>query len=118
MFTKQTKKRVYDCLEICEHGRSCRRCCFEWVEADSETETGFGFLRVEEFSKPVSLHRLCWMLHYEILLPSQIPLYHTICHNSACCNPHHISLTKSKKQREVEHCLRYIFQNIKFFLES
>jgi hypothetical protein len=88
-------ERFWEKVRICEHGRGCERCCWEWNGAF--TNDGFGRIgiKTEKGWKGALAHRLA----LEFVLHQPIPAKQFVfprCKNKSCCNASHL-LVREKK---------------------
>jgi HNH endonuclease len=82
-------RRVIAKIQVCEHGWSCRACCWPWTGARSKT-TGHGNVFVSKRPrKNLGPHVVIWMWWNDCDVPSGCEICHS-CDNGACCQPAHV----------------------------
>lgn len=84
------RKRFWDLVDMCEHGRTCRHCC--WPCAGSvRVEPGyinFFYVRDDGSHAYILAHRMAYFYSRKIPI-SGLDVCHT-CDNPPCCNPYHL----------------------------
>lgn len=81
--------RFWAKVAVCEHGRTCRECCFPWQA--SKGSSGYGTMRVPEQQRLVGAHVISWFLHTGSWPTDGMEIMHHCPHGDmkACVNfPH------------------------------
>jgi hypothetical protein len=95
------ERAFWERVQVCRHGRSCRRCCWEWL--GKRGRDGYGVVRVpRRFALwPIGprghmrcnevAHRLALELGCGAgLFDMRRLLVRHLCHHPPCCNYHHL----------------------------
>jgi hypothetical protein len=86
--TQSIEERFWGHVQICEHGRSCKICCWPWTAKIDDG--GYGHFAVTS-KRDALAHRYAYQLIRGFVLPGML-----ICHDCpkgdlrSCCNPAHL----------------------------
>lgn len=88
LYTEEVHQQFLSCVNICEHGETCRACCWEWKGGRSGA---YGVLVIPRHGQPSQV-----ILAHRLALEFQLGEYlgrafscHT-CDNPPCCNSAHL----------------------------
>ncbi len=87
---KELSKRFWKKVNVCNHGRRCKDCCWLWTSSTWPSGYGQVYLgRAEGKRIRVPAHRFAWELRYKAAIPPGLLALH-VCDRPPCVNPAHI----------------------------
>jgi hypothetical protein len=92
MTVRPVRERLFEKVQMCEHGSACTECCWRWL-ARLKHGHGMIYLRSEGPRKKrrkveIRADVLMWIIAYGTV-PRRSKITHT-CTDDACMNYHHI----------------------------
>lgn len=86
---KSFEERFWEKVQICEHGRTCRECCWPWLARRSPQ--GYGQFGWRESGDTKTRTRLSHTIAYRLTIGEwPKPIGRHTCDNPPCCQPWHI----------------------------
>jgi DNA-binding XRE family transcriptional regulator len=115
--TQKTIVRFWKKIRVCEHGKTCRKCCWIWTGDHSDNGYGRYILKALKDGKSRA-HRISWIIlkNNRYTIPEGWLILHT-CDVNACVNPFHLFLgdhqtNMSDKQKKGRAAIKLTTENV------
>lgn len=88
--SKKTMERFWRKANVCEHGKYCRRCCWEW-KGNRKFGTKYARFNVPGLGNKARAHRFIWIVlfNHKFIPPDNVQILHA-CDNPPCVNIWHL----------------------------
>lgn len=89
-FSQEVIVRFWAKVEVCSHGKMCRKCCWEW-KGGRKVDSGYGYFNVPGYGKKERAHRVSWIIlkNHRHSIPDGVQILHA-CDNPPCASPWHL----------------------------